>query len=112
MTTAELLITVGLVALTTVAIRALPFWLFPAGKKPPAFVAYLGRPLPAAVMAMLVVYFRLLIFSMGSMVVSFPSSYRSLAMSAAPKAPMIPAISGRMASQPAIFSKLLSTASL
>lgn len=48
--------TVGLVALTTVAIRALPFWLFPAGKKPPAFVAYLGRPLPAAVMAMLVVY--------------------------------------------------------
>lgn len=56
MTTAELLMTVGLVALTTVAIRALPFWLFPAGKKPPAFVAYLGRPLPAAVMAMLVVY--------------------------------------------------------
>ena len=56
MTTAELLMTVGLVALTTVAVRALPFWLFPAGKKPPAFVAYLGRPLPAAVMAMLVVY--------------------------------------------------------
>ncbi len=56
MTTTELLITVALVALVTVAIRAMPFLLFPAGRKPPAFVAYLGRPLPAAVMAMLVVY--------------------------------------------------------
>lgn len=56
MTTAELLMTVGLVALTTVAIRALPFWLFPAGKKPPAFVAYLGGPRPVAVRAMLVAY--------------------------------------------------------
>jgi len=37
---------------------------------------------------------------------------RSFAIRAAPKAPMIPAISGRMASQFAIFSKLLSTASL
>lgn len=56
MTTPELLITVGLVALTTIAVRALPFLLFPAGKQPPAFVTYLGRPLPAAVMAMLVIY--------------------------------------------------------
>lgn len=56
MTSTELLITVALVALFTIAIRALPFWIFPAGRKPPAFVTYLGRPLPAAVMAMLVVY--------------------------------------------------------
>ena len=40
------------------------------------------------------------------------ASWRSRAMSAAPKAPMIPAISGLVACTPAIFSKLLRTASL
>ena len=56
-------------------------------------------------LAIRVEYSRVLIFSMGSMVVAWPS-YRSLAISAAPKAPMIPAISGRMASHSAMRSKL------
>ena len=42
--------------MVTLVIRALPFWVFPAGKKPPAFIAFLGQQLPAAAMAMLVVY--------------------------------------------------------
>ena len=56
MTTVQLLITVGIAAAVTLVIRALPFWVFPAGKKPPAFVDFLSQQLPAAVMAMLVVY--------------------------------------------------------
>ena len=64
-----------------------------------------------------VVYFRPVILSSGSMEVSLALSagcmcQRSLAISAAPKAPMMPAMSGRTASQPEIFSKLRSTASL
>ena len=47
-----------------------------------------------------------------NMEVVFVLSYRSLAISAAPKAPMMPAMSGRTASHSAIFSKLLKTASL
>lgn len=56
MTVSEQLITVGIAAVVTLVIRALPFWVFPAGKKPPAFIAFLGQQLPAAAMAMLVVY--------------------------------------------------------
>ena len=56
---------------------------------------------------------KFMILSRESMVVgSGWFRYRSLAIRAAPKAPMMPAISGRMASQSAIFSKLLKTASL
>lgn len=45
-----------LVALTTLATRAIPFILFPAGKKIPKAVQYLGKVLPPAVIGMLVVY--------------------------------------------------------
>ncbi len=48
-----LLITV--VALVTVALRFLPFIIF-RGRRTPEFVLYLGRVLPYAIMAMLVVY--------------------------------------------------------
>ncbi len=45
------------VALCTLLTRALPFLLFGrGGKRPAPFILYLGRVLPAAVMAILVVY--------------------------------------------------------
>ena len=56
--------------------------------------------------------FKSLILSIESIVESEIPSYLSLAISAAPNAPIIPAISGLMASTPVIFSKLLKTASL
>ena len=45
----------GMTAVTFVT-RALPVLLFDRGKEPPKVVLYLGRVLPPAVMAMLVVY--------------------------------------------------------
>lgn len=42
-------------AIITLALRALPF-LIMGGRETPAFVSYLGRVLPGAIMAMLVVY--------------------------------------------------------
>ena len=45
-----------LVALTTLATRAIPFIVFPEGKKIPKAVEYLGKVLPPAVSGMLVVY--------------------------------------------------------
>lgn len=43
-------------ALVTAGLRFLPFIIFSKGRKVPEVVAYLGRVLPYAVMAMLVVY--------------------------------------------------------
>lgn len=56
MTSTEALITVMAIALATVATRAFAFFLFPAGKPTPAYISYLGRVLPCATMALLVVY--------------------------------------------------------
>ncbi len=56
MTVPQLLMTVALVALTTALTRFTSFWLFPAGRQAPAFVVWLERRLPRAVMVMLVVY--------------------------------------------------------
>lgn len=47
---------IALVALTTLATRAIPFVLFPEGKKIPKSVEYLGKVLPPAVIGMLVIY--------------------------------------------------------
>lgn len=44
------------VAAGTQITRWLPFLLFPEQKKPPAWVTYLGRVLPPAMMGLLVVY--------------------------------------------------------
>jgi len=41
-------------AITTIALRFLPFLLF--GKNTPAYISYLGRVLPQAIIALLVVY--------------------------------------------------------
>lgn len=43
-------------ALTTAFLRFLPFILFSSGRRPPAFITYLGSVLPPAMIAMLVVY--------------------------------------------------------
>lgn len=56
MTTTQALITVGIVALVTLATRVLPFVLFPANKQTPPYVLYLGRALPYAIMGMLIIY--------------------------------------------------------
>ena len=45
---------VAVMSLVTVLLRFLPFMVF--RKKVPAYVAYLGRVLPAAIIGMLVIY--------------------------------------------------------
>lgn len=56
MRSVQVLLTVFLLAAATALVRFLPFFLFPAGRKIPDGVLYLGKVLPAAVMGMLVVY--------------------------------------------------------
>jgi branched-subunit amino acid transport protein AzlD len=56
MTFVQQCITIGICALGTMITRFLPFILFQPGKKLPPFVKYLGRALPSAIFAMLVVY--------------------------------------------------------
>lgn len=46
---------VAVIAAVTALLRFLPFLVF-AGRKTPAFVVYLGKVLPFAVMGMLVIY--------------------------------------------------------
>lgn len=52
----ETLVTVAVIALGTILTRFAAFWIFPGGRKVPDYVQYLGRALPPAVFAMLVVY--------------------------------------------------------
>lgn len=47
---------IAVAALVTVALRFLPFLLFGGKRESPPFITYLGRVLPSAIMAMLVVY--------------------------------------------------------
>lgn len=49
-------ITVLLAGAATVLTRFLAFWAFPPGKPTPRYITYLGRALPGAVFALLVVY--------------------------------------------------------
>lgn len=56
MTFGEQLMTIGICAAATIATRALPFLLFRPGHALPGYVEYLGKALPAAIFAMLVVY--------------------------------------------------------
>jgi branched-subunit amino acid transport protein AzlD len=55
-TITEQMITVAMVVLGTLLTRFLPFILFPAGKKTPKCIEYLGRVLPGAALGLLVVY--------------------------------------------------------
>ncbi len=52
MTAAAVLIAV--MAVTTIALRCLPFLLF--GKQTPGYITYLGRVLPQAIIGFLVIY--------------------------------------------------------
>ena len=47
---------VAVIALVTIALRFLPFLIFSGKRQTPAFVSYLGKVLPFAIMGMLVVY--------------------------------------------------------
>lgn len=47
---------IAVMAAVTLLTRSLPFLLFDRGGEPPKAILYLGRVLPPAVMAMLVVY--------------------------------------------------------
>ena len=53
--TANILLAAAMV-LATVITRFLPFILFPAGKKTPRYILYLGQTLPYATIGLLVVY--------------------------------------------------------
>ncbi|MBE6781973.1 MAG: branched-chain amino acid transporter AzlD [Ruminococcaceae bacterium] len=56
MTDTQLLLTVLVIAAVTAALRFIPFFVFSSGKKTPDIILYLGKFLPYAIMAMLVVY--------------------------------------------------------
>lgn len=56
MTPIRTILSIAVMALVTFLTRALPFLLFGRGGNPPRVVLYLGRYLPPAVIAMLIVY--------------------------------------------------------
>lgn len=56
MTTAEQIITILIVALVTQLTRWIPFMVFKSSGHTPEYVNYLGKVLPPAIFAMLVVY--------------------------------------------------------
>jgi len=56
LTTTQAIISILIMAGVTFLTRALPFLLFDRGSGPPKIVLYLGKWLPPAVIAMLVVY--------------------------------------------------------
>ncbi|MDF2473180.1 MAG: branched-chain amino acid transport [Anaerocolumna sp.] len=55
-TLTQSLIFFGIISLTTLATRALPFLLFPDHKEMPKYVKYLGNVLPYTIIGMLVIY--------------------------------------------------------
>lgn len=56
LTTGGAIASIAVMAAVTFLTRALPFLLFDRGDSPPKLVLYLGRVLPPAIIAMLVVY--------------------------------------------------------
>ncbi len=56
LTISEQALVIGICALATMTTRFLPFLLFRPGKEMPPAARYLGRALPAAVFALLIVY--------------------------------------------------------
>ena len=56
MTVTQQVITIGLCVLGTMLTRFLPFLVFRASKPTPKYMVYLGKVLPGAISAMLVVY--------------------------------------------------------
>lgn len=56
MTFTQSMLTILIVVLGTMFTRFLPFLIFPADKTPPAFIKFLGKVLPNAVIGLLVIY--------------------------------------------------------
>lgn len=56
LTHAQAIASIFVMAAVTFLTRALPFLLFDRGEAPPKFVLYLGKVLPPAIIAMLIVY--------------------------------------------------------
>ncbi|GHU71924.1 hypothetical protein FACS1894184_19310 [Clostridia bacterium] len=56
MTRVQAVVTILIMAVCTLATRALPFALFGGGRRTPKVVLYLGRTLPYAIIGMLIVY--------------------------------------------------------
>jgi branched-subunit amino acid transport protein AzlD len=56
LTTGQSLAAIAVMAVVTFLTRAAPFLLFDRGDHPPKIVLYLGRVLPPAIIAMLIVY--------------------------------------------------------
>ncbi len=56
LTAAEALASIAVMSAVTFFTRALPFLLFDRGEHPPKIVLYLGKVLPPAIIAMLIVY--------------------------------------------------------
>jgi branched-subunit amino acid transport protein AzlD len=56
MTLAEQIITIGVCVAATMLTRFLPFLVFSSKRPTPVYIQYLGKALPAAIFAMLVVY--------------------------------------------------------
>ena len=56
LTTGQAIAAIAVMAVVTFLTRALPFLLFDRGGTPPKVVLYLGRILPPAVIAMLIIY--------------------------------------------------------
>lgn len=56
MTLTQQIITVAMCVLGTMATRFLPFLVFSSKKPTPLYIQYLGKALPAAVFAMLIIY--------------------------------------------------------
>lgn len=54
--TSHFILMIVVMVIVTVALRVTPFLVFGAGKKTPAYIEYLGKVLPYAIMGMLVVY--------------------------------------------------------
>ncbi len=52
----QAILSIGVVALVTIALRFLPFFIFGENRQTPPLIAYLGQVLPYAIMGMLVVY--------------------------------------------------------
>lgn len=56
MTLVQRIIIIGMCVLGTMITRFLPFLVFPADKKTPSYIQYLGKVLPAALFGLLVIY--------------------------------------------------------
>lgn len=72
LTTGQAIAAIAVMSVVTFLTRALPFLLFDRGGTPPKVVLYLGRVLPPAVIAMLIIYcLRNMSFGWGSTLAAF-----------------------------------------